>query len=388
MLKKLLCTIVSLFLIFSMAGVYYAEPSAVVESAETAVSEPYIVPITGISKHGNVKLNTSFEEMNSHGFEVADIISVSVGDDIYDMPIGTYFTDVDTGEMICQFDKEKNEVELSVNMGSFAEETGLGEKKTIDEDPGFEWDMHVDKVGLSMKEKQGYRDQYDARNLTRSNNREDYPELTDEEYANFRTFCVESTKDPVFYRSSSPLNPELARNEYVMKAMENAGIRTVINLDDAAEAMAEFSIYPDSYYSKCKIVNPQLNYDFGSEEFGGKVKDSLVFIIENDGPYLIHCKEGKDRTGVLCALLESLAGESMESIKADYMETFKNFYHVQPGDKVYDIILNTNLLKILRNLYQVDDLETADLQTEAQEYFLDIGLTQEQIEMLKARLHL
>ena len=78
----------------------------------------------------------------------------------------------------------------------------------------------------------------------------------------------------------------------------------------------------------------------------------------------------------------------MESIKADYMETFKNFYHVQPGDKVYDIILNSNLLKILRNLYQVDDLETADLQTEAQEYFLDIGLTQEQIEMLKGKLHL
>ena len=39
----------------------------------------------------------------------------------------------------------------------------------------------------------------------------------------------------------------------------------------------------------------EMNYDFAGKEFGQKVKKSVLFITENDGPYLIHCKEGKDR---------------------------------------------------------------------------------------------
>jgi protein tyrosine/serine phosphatase len=44
-------------------------------------------------------------------------------------------------------------------------------------------------------------------------------------------------------------------------------------------------------------------------------------LAEADGPVLIHCAAGKDRTGVLAALTHHIAGVSREDILADYLLT-------------------------------------------------------------------
>jgi protein-tyrosine phosphatase len=44
-------------------------------------------------------------------------------------------------------------------------------------------------------------------------------------------------------------------------------------------------------------------------------------IAEADGPVLFHCFAGKDRTGLVAAMLLSLAGVETEAIGADYAET-------------------------------------------------------------------
>ena len=172
-----------------------------------------------------------------------------------------------------------------------------------------------------------------------------------------------------------------------MAAMENAKIKTVINLENSVDAMESYSGYPGSYYSQCKVLNPEMNYDFGSEEFSDKVRDCVTFIAENDGPYLIHCKEGKDRTGILCALIELFAGDPIESVEKDYMETYRSFYNVKPEDEVYEIILNSNLRKTLCALLQVDSLDIPDLQQKTKEYLLSIGLTDKDLAKLSSRLH-
>lgn len=83
-------------------------------------------------------------------------------------------------------------------------------------------------------------------------------------------------------------------------------------------------------------------------------------MIENDGPYLIHCKEGKDRTGILCTILESFAGASASEVIQDYMITYSNYYGVKTDDAVYGIILNNNPVKTLCGLFQVENIEKAD----------------------------
>lgn len=44
-------------------------------------------------------------------------------------------------------------------------------------------------------------------------------------------------------------------------------------------------------------------------------------LADNDGPVLIHCAAGKDRTGLLAALTHSLMGVSREDIISDYLLT-------------------------------------------------------------------
>lgn len=356
-----------------------ASVSSAASQAGADASKTLSVAISEISKHGNLLLNTTFDELKAFDIEAGDIITVSMGDSAYDLPVGTSYTDVTNGEMICRLDLDEGSVGLAINSGSFAEACGVAEKRTIEKDPGYEWDMHISEVGLALKEKGGYLAEYTARQLTRSNNREDYPNLTDEEFANFRAVSVSGMKENTLYRSSSPLNPEIGRNEYAMRAMEAAGIRTVVNLDDTIEAMQSFESFPGSYYSTCAIVNVSMSTDYRGKEFAEGMKQSVLFMLEHDGPYLCHCKEGKDRTGIMCAIFECFAGASLDDVEKDYMATFINFYHLDPTSSAYGIIRDDNLGKTLCALFEIDTLNGANLKEEATQYLLSTGLSEEQL---------
>ena len=60
-----------------------------------------------------------------------------------------------------------------------------------------------------------------------------------------------------------------------------------------------------------------MNMNIASEEFRGKIAAGFMGLLEHDGPYLIHCTEGKDRTGFVCLLLEAHCGASYEEIADD-----------------------------------------------------------------------
>ena len=131
--------------------------------------------------------------------------------------------------------------------------------------------------------------------LARSNERADYPDLTDEQYANFRAVTTTGMGQYALYRTSSPINPELNRNKEADAAANAAGVRTVMNLADSAETMKSYEDYAYSYYSGLDVIALNLGVDFAADDFRAGLAEGFRFLAAHDGPYLIHCNEGKDR---------------------------------------------------------------------------------------------
>ena len=81
--------------------------------------------------------------MKKLGYEPADIVLVKIGDAEMEMPIGTSYTDADSGEPICCFKRsdsqDKDVVVLAINCGNITETLGIAEIHMIDAYPGFEW---------------------------------------------------------------------------------------------------------------------------------------------------------------------------------------------------------------------------------------------------------
>ncbi len=354
--------------------------------------------IAQIDKYGNLDLAVTPEALREGGYEPGDVILVKIGDLELEMPIGTQYTDVDAGTPVCCLKTSGDGTEktiLAINSGDLAVTAGIAEKHVIDAAPGYEWN-YLDgydapvQVILSMARKQGYADEYALHQLTnsRTNKREDYAHLTDADYANFRAVETTGMGKGTLYRSSSPVNPGLNRNREADAALLQAQIRTVINLADSEVELKQYAGFQTTNYAACDIIALDMGMDFQAEEFRQKLTDGLRFIVSHEGPYLIHCNEGKDRTGFVAALLEALMGADAGEIRADYMRTFYNFYGVQEGTEQYrkisDSFLESSLAAVL-GLPSVRDHD-GDLRSAAEAYLKTIGMTDEEIAALKERL--
>ncbi len=75
------------------------------------------------------------------------------------------------------------------------------------------------------------------------------------------------------------------------------------------------------------------------------MKKMFESILDNDGPYYIHCLEGKDRTGYVCMVIEALCGASYEELVEDYFITYHNYYGIEKGTSKYDLIKRSILMR-------------------------------------------
>ena len=354
--------------------------------------------VTEIQKYGNLVLSVSGTELLAEGYAYGDVITADFNGVSYEMPVCSDYSDVDEGNMVCRvsIDTQTGEdrVILAINMGDLATKSGIAVKTKTAEEPGYRWDYCQDvqtpvQVKISMKEQGGYLEQYTIRHLTRTNERTDYAKLSDIEFANFRPVVTTGIEQGMLYRSSSPVNPELARNEYADAAMELVGVKTVINLADTQDSMKQYEGWKDTYYSDCQVIGLNLGVDFKAPDFKVGLAQGLRFLAKNEGPYLIHCNEGKDRAGFTCALLECLTGASAQEVIADYMITYHNYYGVEAGTQQYELIAESNIKKILAHAFGVKDIcaPDVDLAAEAISYMqTELGLSEEEIIQIWANL--
>lgn len=363
-------------------------------SAVIAVSaETTSAVVSEIQKYGNLVLSLTGTEFLSQGYTYGDLVTVTINDQDLDMPVGSNYSDVDQGSMVCRVvikpDLNEDNLILAINMGDLATASGIATKEKIEADPGYIWHYNVAEpvsVTFSLKEKGGYYDQWVLHQLVRSENREDYPELSDEAYANFRAISTTGIAAGKLYRSSSPVNPEIHRNLQADAASAAEGIKTFINLGDAEETMKAYEGFANSYYSKQDFICLNLGVDFSAPDFQEGLAQGLRFIASHEAPYLVHCNEGKDRAGFACAVIEALMGATAEEITADYMVTFYNYYHVEEGTEQYDIIASHNIQKSLATAFGLESIFGEDLQAAAVRYLESIGMTKDEIAAVQACL--
>ena len=217
----------------------------------------------------------------------------------------------------------------------------------------------------------------------RSNDRANYKDLSDLEFANFR----EVIKDKL-YRSSSPVNDVLKRNLIADEAAENFKIKTFINLGDSENKLKNYKDFKTSYCSKHKIILLGLDWKYYSKNFQDRLAQGITAMAHSEPPFLIHCDAGKDRTGFVCALLEALMGFDINYIVQDYLKSFQNYFKVIKDSREYNFIADNEIRGFLAKAFKVkaSELENLNLALLAENYFIEIGVDERDIALLKLKL--
>ena len=357
----------SVFFIFLTISLLF---SACATTGSSARVTPIETSISAIDKYGNSPLAISEEAFWATSLEAGDIVSINIGSAKVEAPVCTNYSDVENGKVLVRVNGDV--VSLSINMGNFA--------KTYNAEVGT-------PVVISLAKKAGYLTEYQVRQLTKSENRNDY--VSDEVFANFRAVKAGKIASNRLYRCCNPLYGD-ARAPYAEKLIKQAAIKTAINLADSDEgARSHFKEAP--YYASIaangNAVFLNMGVSFTDTDFITKLHDGLVFLSEHpEGPYVVHCNEGKDRAGFVNALLAALNGATMDEMIADYMLSFENYFGVKKGTEQYTLIGQTipDMFKTINGNKAVTDKNLAKV---AENYVLNtVKITKDQLEAIRKNL--
>ena len=333
---------------------------------------------------GGVYIVCTIEEFNAKGFQYGDSVKVSFSNGyvLEDLPYYNGYYTV-TGEPLLVAYPGYPYIKAAINNGDDPfSVAGLQESDT---------------AKITLQEKGKYAAIQDARDIHYTDVRADYS--SDAVFANFRSVEAGSLRPGVLCRSASPCDDQHNRAAYVDALMSQAGVAFILNLSDTEQKIQGYLADPGfaspcflSLYESGKVEPIALNMNYGSQEFKAKVAGGLAVMAENEGPYLVHCTEGKDRTGFVCMLLEALCGADYEELVRDYMITYDNYYGVtrEKEKSRYDVIVDSVLDPMIRSLSgdAEADVGAMDLAGSAEKYLLEGGMSREQIQLLKDKLTL
>ncbi|MBR1827892.1 MAG: tyrosine-protein phosphatase [Atopobiaceae bacterium] len=335
---------------------------------------------------GGVYLDVTIDEFNDLGFTFGDRVDVefSNGYKVSGIPYynGYY---VRVGDPLLVGYPGYPHVEGAVNYGDPLWDTaGLSEGDT---------------ATVKLVEKGAFRDVQESFDITYTSERSSYE--TDEQFANFRSLSGGAVRQGAIYRSASPIDNEYRRAPYVEALMRQNGVAYVLDLSDNPDEINQFLAEDDqtgidvSHFRQLQdkgcVGAIDLSASYPSLSFAEKLSDGLVEMSQHDGPYLVHCIEGKDRTGFVCMLLEALCGASYDEIADDYMTTFANYYGItkESDPTKYNAIVHLNLdgmLSFIAEAGDSSDLTSLDYAPYARHYLKRGGMTDEQIDALIAKI--
>ena len=359
-------------------------------------------PIVHETEFGGVYIEMTIEDFNALGFEYGDSVDVvfSNGYRLDDIPYynGYY---VDPGNPLLIGYPGYDYIKATVNYGQDLWDTanlkiGAAKEETPETGLWLNADLEEhDTASVYLHEKGKYLDIEQASDIHYKDERDQFP--SDEVFANFRAVNMGNLKENVIYRSASPCDNQHKRAQYVNDLIEQAGVNAIMDLADTEVKIERYinaddfsSPYFLSLYENGKVLPIGLNMNFYSEEFAAKTAKGFADLSKLETPYLIHCTEGKDRTGFVCMLVEMLAGSDYQAIVDDYMITYDNYYQItkEKDPARYDVILQRNLIAMMNYVTGADEdgLKTADLAAAAEKYLLNAGMSEEDLAAFKAKI--
>ena len=355
---------------------------------------------------GGVYIKITIDDFNKHGFTYGDSVDVefSNGYKLEDLPYynGYY---VDAGQPLLVAYPGYDYIKAAINYGEdLWEKAGL--KNELLAVPQLltaqNGDLFV-AAGLDehstakivLREHGKYKDIQDARDIHYSDDRTKFD--SDVIFANFRSMNVGNLKEGAVYRSASPCDNQHKRAPYVDALIKEAGVNCILDLADNDAKIGKYIAAEDfsspyflSLYQDGKVIPLALSMNYLADEFAQKIAAGFTQMAESDGPYLVHCTEGKDRTGFVCMMIGMLSGASYQELVDDYMVTYANYYKItETSEKAkYDVILDKNLNAMLRFVIGDEnaDLEKADMKTAAVNYLIKGGMSAAKLDALLAKI--
>ena len=340
------------------------------------------VPVKEEVIYKGVYIQKTIDEFNSLGFEYGDSVNIafSNGYELKDIPYYSGYY-AKPGEPLLIAYPGYEYIEVCVCYGaSMWELANLKDGDTVD---------------IVLNEKAKYKNLQKFFNVQYTNNRDDY--ISDEVFANFRCVEMGNLKHKNLYRGATPINNEYGRAKYVNDLIKEANIKYVVDLTDTEELLNKYfreedfaSNYFKELYENGKVSVTHMTANYKTKEFAKLVVKALTDMSKNEGPYYIHCVEGKDRTGFVLAVIEGLAGASYEEIVKDYMVTYENYYGItEMKDKEkYDAYVKNRIDDILQYIADIDTsggtvglaLNEIDWVNVMGRYLMDNGMSMEEMD--------
>ena len=345
------------------------------------LSKGEVQPLKDCSIHhdeefGGAYINISTEDFNKLGFRYGDSVDIefstnnAVWKDVgyyngYYVPAGQ--------ELLVAYPGYEN-IKFCINYG-----------EDIYKNNGFDENT---KVSIYLNKARKYKDIQDTLSISYSDDINEYP--SEEAFANFRPMTCGNLKSNILYRGASPVDNSRSRAATVDKLLKENGIQYDIDLADKNTDAPKYQVheYFQGLTNANKVVFLGMGAAYKSEDFSAKLKRLFEAILLNDGPYYIHCLEGKDRTGFVCMVIEALCNATYDELIDDYFETYKNYYGIEKGTTKYEAIKKLHIDEMIQYAFSFDKTEDGEYPyyNKINAYLLNIGLTQDQIDGVREKL--
>ena len=333
------------------------------------------------NEFGGAYIDISIASFNDLGFKFGDSVTLTFSNDVKYENIGYYSGYyVPAGQELLVGYPGYDYIKFCINYGDDIYASNHFDENTT--------------VTITVYESGKFIDIEETLSISYSDDINEYDNR--EQFANFREISVGNIKDNLLYRGASPIDNRRKRAETVDIILEELEIKYDIDLADNRATI-------DGFYQKDDFKSEYFQYldeeekvlllgmaaAYKTEDFSNKMKTMFLSILNNDGPYYIHCLEGKDRTGYVCMVIEALCGASYEELIEDYFITYHNYYGIEKGTKKYDAIKVIHIDEMIRYVFDFNNsvnLLTANYYSQVNNYLLSIGLQQAEIDAVQNKL--